>query len=92
MSGKNGKRAKNNKDDYMPEITPDSDKETEMEQHQANETEQIIETGTVTPTKGKYTIHCLTIVGQIVIVGNMRIVVHKTALESRFHLETWWTH
>ena len=30
-----------------------------------NQTDQIIETGSVIKTKGKHCIHCLTIVGQI---------------------------
>ncbi len=37
----------------------------EMVDQQNAETQQIIETGAVTPTKGKYVIHCLTIVGQV---------------------------
>lgn len=39
--------------------------EDEMLQSQSDQTQQIIETGGVTPTKGKYVIHCLTIVGQV---------------------------
>lgn len=37
----------------------------ELGEEQSNQTEQIIETGGVTPTKGKHVIHCLTIVGQV---------------------------
>lgn len=52
---------------------PDSGDEEEEEddtaastaREQQNQTQQIIETGTVTPTRGKYTIHCLTVVGQV---------------------------
>lgn len=33
--------------------------------HQQAQTEQIIETGAITTTKGKHVIHCLTIVGQV---------------------------
>lgn len=36
-----------------------------LAEEQSNQTDQIIETGGVTPTKGKHVIHCLTIVGQV---------------------------
>jgi len=47
---------------------PDQNDEQEgqdMREEQSNQTQQIIETGSVTPTKGKHVIHCLTIVGQV---------------------------
>ncbi len=37
----------------------------EQTQEIAEQTEQIVQTGGVTSTKGKHTIHCLTIIGQI---------------------------
>ena len=40
---------------------------------QQSQTDQIIQTGAITATKGKYVIHCLTIVGQVVIVDNYTI-------------------
>lgn len=52
----------------QPEELPNEDmdtEETEMAEQQNEQAQQIIETGAVTPTKGKYTIHCLTIVGQV---------------------------
>lgn len=53
-----------------PESKPKSvseidDDETDAAEEQRDIQEQIIETGAVTPTKGKYVIHCLTIVGQV---------------------------
>lgn len=42
----------------------DEDSEASME-HQQAQTQQIIETGAITTTKGKHVIHCLTIVGQV---------------------------
>jgi len=50
------------------ETGPREDEDTEeqdMLEEQSDQTRQIIETGAVTPTKGKYVIHCLTIVGQV---------------------------
>jgi hypothetical protein len=69
--GKMGKteKKKSVKQDYFPQELPD-DPNTEMANEQLVESKQIVETGTVTPTKGKYTIHCLTIIGQIVIIDN----------------------
>lgn len=67
MNKKNESRAQ-----IIPESQPDGDDEgDEITREQADQTQQIIETGTVTPTKGKHTIHCLTIVGQVVVVGNV---------------------
>ena len=43
----------------------DDDAGDEIAEEQSRQQEQIIETGAVTPTKGKYVIHCLTIVGQV---------------------------
>lgn len=48
----------------VPEA-PEPQEQCENDQEQSEITQQIIETGTVTPTKGKYVIHCLTIVGQV---------------------------
>ena len=42
-----------------------SQDEPEVEETDTEQTEQIIKTGSVSETKGKYPIHCLTIVGQI---------------------------
>lgn len=39
--------------------------QSDIDREQETQTEQIIETGGVTPAKGKHIIHCLTIVGQI---------------------------
>jgi len=41
------------------------DQDEEMAEKQNDQTQQIIETGAVTPTGGKHVIHCLTIVGQV---------------------------
>ena len=43
----------------------DGDLDDEIAEEQNRQQEQIIETGAVTPTKGKHVIHCLTIVGQV---------------------------
>ena len=48
---------------------PDDEHESVATQ-QRDQTEQIIQTGAITAAKGKYVIHCLTIVGQMVIMGN----------------------
>ena len=48
-------------DDENCEDTDDSKNLDE----QSAQTRQIVETGSVTPTKGKYAIHCLTVVGQV---------------------------
>ncbi|MCL2034445.1 MAG: hypothetical protein FWG94_06900 [Oscillospiraceae bacterium] len=48
----------------------DDDLGEEIAEEQNRQQEQIIETGAVTPTKGKFVIHCLTIVGHIVIIDN----------------------
>lgn len=48
--------------------TRENDEETtgqEMAEEQQAQTQQIIETGAITTTKGKHVIHCLTIVGQV---------------------------
>ena len=52
---------------YIPgTILPQSDDDAQEEQSSQKElTEQIIETGSVTPEGGKHIIHCLTVVGQI---------------------------
>lgn len=55
-------------DEIRKNLTCDSDSEDfgdEIIEEQNQQQEQIIETGAVTPTKGKYVIHCLTIVGQV---------------------------
>lgn len=41
------------------------DEQQEQTQNANEEMEQIIQTGSVTPAKGKHCIHCLTIIGQI---------------------------
>ena len=43
----------------------EEDGEEEIETGQSEQTDQIIRTGAITATKGKYVIHCLTIVGQV---------------------------
>ena len=51
---------------YIPgTILPQSDDAQEEQSSQKELTEQIIETGSVTPEGGKHIIHCLTVVGQI---------------------------
>jgi ATP-dependent protease ClpP protease subunit len=54
---------KKERNEHLPQEIPGNPEDLAGEL--AQETEQILETGTVTPTKGKYTIHCLTIVGQV---------------------------
>ena len=49
-----------NQEDAQPE-----DGDQDLAKEQSQQTQQIIETGSITPNKGKYVIHCLTIVGQI---------------------------
>lgn len=51
-------KAKQQEDDH-------EDNDAEMAEKQNGQTQQIIETGAVTPTGGKHVIHCLTIVGQV---------------------------
>jgi hypothetical protein len=63
----------------------DDDLGDELAEEQSRQQEQIIETGAVTPTKGKYVIHCLTIVGQIVIVDNNYERIYIITLESHYH-------
>lgn len=41
------------------------DEDTDIVGEQREQQEQIIENGSVTPTKGKYVIHCLTVIGQV---------------------------
>lgn len=46
--------------------TADEQNESDTsDEHQQAQTEQIIETGGITTTRGKHVIHCLTVVGQI---------------------------
>ena len=55
-SQNNEPRNNSNTGDQEYECTPED---------QSNEIKQIIETGGVTPTKGRHSIHCLSIVGQV---------------------------
>ncbi|MCL2578499.1 MAG: hypothetical protein FWE32_00530 [Oscillospiraceae bacterium] len=48
----------------------DECEQEEIETGQSEQTDQIIKTGAITATKGKHVIHCLTIVGQVVIIGS----------------------
>ena len=50
-------------DDAQPDTETGS--EQKMAEQQNEQAQQIEDTGSVTPTKGKHVIHCLTIVGQI---------------------------
>lgn len=43
----------------------EEDQDEEIAQEENEQTQQIIQTGGITTTKGKHTIHCLTIVGQV---------------------------
>lgn len=43
----------------------ESDDVEAIDEHQQAQTEQIMQTGAITTTKGKHCIHCLTIVGQV---------------------------
>lgn len=54
-------------DETKKKNSSDAEEESgdDIGEEQQNQQQQIIETGAVTPTKGKYVIHCLTIVGQI---------------------------
>ena len=58
-------RKKQNAD--LPAEQPQADEHDEegVAAQQQAQTEQIIQTGAITATKGKYVIHCLTIVGQV---------------------------
>lgn len=47
-----------------PSMAEDEENRT-LDEERSDQTKEIIETGSVTPTKGKHVIHCLTIVGQI---------------------------
>jgi len=51
----------------QPEESPQEDEEDEGEEleEESGAQNQIIQMGSVTPTKGKHVIHCLTIVGQV---------------------------
>ena len=46
-------------------IADEDESADDISEEQQNQQEQIIETGAVTPTKGKHVIHCLTVVGQV---------------------------
>ena len=48
-----------------PRPTDESGREDGTAEKKEAQTEQIIETGSVTKTNGKYVVHCLTVVGQI---------------------------
>ena len=50
---------------YGNESEEDDEKDEDCQEESAAGSDQIISTGSVTPTKGKHVIHCLTIIGQI---------------------------
>lgn len=50
-------------EDELEEAEEQEDEPTSQEQ--SEQTDQIVRTGAITATKGKYVIHCLTIVGQV---------------------------
>jgi tRNA G37 N-methylase Trm5 len=52
--------------------------EQQLQEEQESQTRQIIETGSITTSKGRHTIHCLVIVGQIVMVDNDMELQHKS--------------
>jgi len=58
------KRRTNYSDDIIPDISNPTEDNRDNENRQ-DELEQIIQTGSITQAGGKYTIHCLTIIGQI---------------------------
>ncbi|HPW00715.1 MAG TPA: ATP-dependent Clp protease proteolytic subunit, partial [Oscillospiraceae bacterium] len=54
------------KEDFRNAEDEEEGSSSENENEEAGEqTEQIIKTGSVTQTKGRYPIHCLTVVGQV---------------------------
>ena len=52
-------------EDTQPEGDDAGDNEEQQQKSIERQTNQIIETGSVTTSKGKHLIHCLTIVGQV---------------------------
>jgi len=49
--------------DLAAEQPDEGDQDDDVTEQQQSQTEQIVQTGAITATKGKYVIHCLTIVG-----------------------------
>jgi len=73
-------RKKQNADLATEQPQADEHDEEGVAAQQQAQTEQIIQTGAITATKGKYVIHCLTIVGQVAIVGNGRAEMREHRL------------
>lgn len=51
--------------DQKPKSCEEETEEELLTERRADQDQQIVKTGSVTPAGGKYVIHCLTIIGQV---------------------------